>query len=376
MNLIAACGLVVFALQDPDRSTPEKAFESFNAFWDGMQKNGERFFKLMEAAEQIGDFLRTEELKAVRAKSREESAKAREDYKTLSTSHAITGRSEGPDGSVTIEGDKKTRTRKRNYQTKELEETDETAPERVIFVKVGATWLVREIQRACFACKATGACASCKGSGKFGDQECFSCKGKKTCATCSGEKMRKEKLGEARFGFAIPDGEPKYATDLSTPKATAQAYVDALKRGRAEQTVHLRKFVDEILVKFRLHFAPDVLKSIDDSIARELEAGRKRFAEGMARVESVDEKGEEAWAVVVTPPDDPSGKPQRVRAVMKKSGDKWLVSAEQRGCWSCDSKGACRGCKGAGVSEGGSKCFTCGGSKSCSACKGTGWTGE
>lgn len=363
---LALAWVALFPAQDPDRSTPEKAFESFVAFWDQL-KGEDVWEKLWIETEALADPFLTDEYKAKRKKIREESKQNAEDWKTLSTSWKISGKVENKDGSVTVEAVQTSKRRQKNFQTQKVEEVEEQMRHQYVFEKSGSVWLVRQIFNACWMCKGEGTCSACKGTGKFGDMECYGCKGSKTCEQCKGEKMKEEKIAEGAPTFMIPDSEPAYSQDLSTPKSAAQAIADLKLRQDVLGTKHVREFVDRVLGNFPKFFTATIAKAVSDLMGKAVEDGKKRFRDERPAVDTVEEKGD---VVTVTLKNVQEYAP---RYVLKKVGGKWLIDAEQSRCYSCKGTGTCQACGGTGKKDG-DTCYSCQGGK-CIGCKGQGWMG-
>lgn len=368
MNTLILLCLSLVPAQDPDRSTPEKAFDSFIAFWQKVQEGSDVWEKLMTESEALGEFVRTDELKAKRKKQAEEAKKASEDWKTLSTNMVRTGTTENKDGTVTVEAKKTVKRRQKDFQSGKIEEIEESTPHRYVMEKSGANWYVKQIFNACWSCKGEGLCGSCKGTGKFGDNPCYACEGGKTCKSCKGEKLTEEKIAEGAPDFTIPDSEPKYSEDLSSAKAAAQTLADLKLHQDVLATQILRKFIDEALAGLHLYFHPTISKQVDEMFAKGVEEGKRRFREERPTVASVEEKGDVAYVQLKTKKDDEFAP----RYVLKKVGAKWLLDAEQRKCYACKGSGTCEGCKGTGKS-GEMDCYSCNGGKKCAPCKGEGW---
>ena len=359
--------IVALLAQAPDRSTPEKTYEAFSAFWSSLSNDaGDHWLKLSEDVESLGDGQQTVEFRARAAKRRKDLRQMMDDSRVLSSKHAIAKKTEDEDGSVAIDGVNNVRRRRRDLENQKVEEIDEALPNRIVLVKSGGLWLVREIYRSCLMCGAKGVCANCEGTGAIGEEKCFACEGQRSCKTCAGSKLVKEDLGAAGMELTLADA-PKVSADLSTPKAAAQAYADLALLRTIRLSEGMQKFVDGVMAKFRLFIAPDTLKTVEDAVARTLEAGRARAKEGGPKVESVTEKGDVAHAVIVERGGENA---RRQRVVFRKVGDKWLVDAEEHPCW-C-KEGKCGACEGAGVVEG-EPCTGCAGTKVCATCKGQGW---
>jgi hypothetical protein len=359
--------LLAVLAQDPDRSTPEKTYEHFTAFWSSLSNDaGDHWMKLTEEIEALGDAHQTVEFRARAAKRRKDLRAMMDDSRVVSSKHSIAKKAENADGSVTLEGVNHVRRKRRDFETEKVEEIDEALPHRLVLVKSGAAWLVREIYRSCLMCGAKGVCANCDGTGAMGEEKCPGCEGQKTCKTCSGSRLVREDLAAAGMDLTVADA-PKVTSDLATPKAAAQAYSELAFVRTIRLSQGMQKFIEGVMANFRLLLAPEVLQSIEDAVAKAVEAGRARGKEGGPRVESVEEKGERAFAILVERGGDNA---RRQRIVFRKVGDKWLVDAEEHPCW-C-KEGKCTACDGAGTIDG-EKCAGCAGTKVCAGCKGEGW---
>ncbi|MBI2900473.1 MAG: hypothetical protein HYY17_09815 [Planctomycetes bacterium] len=367
--------------QDPDRSAPEKTFEGFTAFWEELSPE-KWFFDLLGTLDDLGKFSRTDEFSARRDKDRGEFLKWMEDSKMLSSRYEIAKRSEGKEGRIVLDSVQKVRRKKRDFEKNKIEEVDQELPHRHVFRRVGETWLVEEVYKPCSACDGRGACGTCKGTGTAHDRACFACEGKKSCKYCGGEKLKKEELAKGGLELVVPDTETKYSTDLSSPKAAAQTLLDLSLRTAVEYSVRIRGFIERILKRFRLFVVPELVKKIEDELARETEAGKKRFREDRPRIDSVEEKGDRALVVIVTignwgrlirsKEGENDRQEHRARHVLRKVGDRWLADAEQYPCWNCKGKGDCSACGGSGKTSD-RECWGCKGTKKCSQCKGEGW---
>ncbi len=375
MIRVALAWLAFCSPQDPDRSTPEKTCDAFFTLGQKFEEEGNVWIKIMGEIDALADFCRTEEYKAKSAKKNEEWQRMSESSKTLSAKQEILSKTEGKDGSVTVEVKQTFKRSRKSPDNEKPEESDDVRTNRIVLQKVGANWLVHEIYRPCFACNGAGTCAYCQGTGKAGDQDCGSCEGKKQCKECKGEKLKKEDFADAKLQLVVADAEPKYSTDLSTSKAAAQTYVDLLTRQGVEMAKKLRAYMDGMVTKMKDFFTPEVMKSIDAAMARAVEEGKKRFKEDQAKLESVEEKGEVAYVTLVTKVDWGEQKERKQRMVFKKVGEKWLVDGEQNPCWGCQGSGKCGSCQGSGK-VGETDCFGCEGKKICNPCAGNGWMSD
>ena len=131
-------------------------------------------------------------------------------------------------------------------------------------------------------------------------------------------------------------------------------------------------WIRESLEQGRFYFTPGLMKRIDESIEKSIEAGKERFTDSRPRVDSVETEGDKARAVVVFPPRSEKGRERRERIILAKTGDKWLVDDVQMTCWNCQATGKCGPCKGTGK-FGETNCFNCKGKKTCQTCGGAGW---
>lgn len=372
MIRMAVAWLALSCPQDPDRSTPEKTTENFLAFGQKLQQDDGDWKKIMVEIQTLGDFCRTDEYKARLAKRNEEAMKRLEDRKILSSKNEILKTTAEKDGGVTVEAVQKLKRRERNFETGKVEETETALPHRLILTPTGKVWQIREYYRSCGQCGGQGQCESCKGTGEAFEQKCYACDGRKVCKECQGEKLKREDFAEAQFQLITAEAEPSFSTDLSSPKAAAQAYVDLLLRQGLEVSRRLRAWIESILTQFRHYFVPDLVKKVEEAVAKDIEAGKKRFREDRPKLESVEEKGETAYALVLTQVDfgEPTERKQRI--VFRRVGGKWLVNAEQNPCMHCQGSGRCGACQGSGK-FGDGNCFGCEGMKTCKRCEGNGW---
>lgn len=361
--------------QDPDRSTPEKTCDAFFALGQKFEEDGNAWFKIVREVDTLADFCRTEEFKAKAAKKNEEWEKMSASSKTLSAKQEIVSKTEEKDGSVSVEVKQTFKRSRKSPDSEKPEESEDIRTNRIVLQKVGANWLVHELYRPCFMCNSAGTCSYCQGTGKSGDQDCTFCEGKKQCKECKGEKMKKEDFTDVKLQLIIAEGEFKYSTDLSSPKAAAQTYVDLLTRQGIEMGTKLKAYMDGMVVKMKDFFTPEVLKSVDAAMANAVEQGKKRFKEDQAKLDSVEEKGDAAYATVVTKVDWGEQKERKQRMVFKKVGDKWLVDGEQNPCWGCQGSGKCGSCQGTGKA-GETDCYGCQGKKGCTSCNGAGWMSD
>lgn len=372
----AVLWLLCVAPQDPDRSTPEKAFENFIAFWSRIRDEGELWMKMMSEIDAMAEFSRTEAFKKKKADQNAEMSKSREEWKTPPSTYSIASKAEQKDGTVVLEITEKARRKKTNFETHKVEEYEESLQHRYAFQKVGAHWLVREIWRACFGCSGKGVCLSCEGTGKSEEEECWACKGAKKCESCKGEKLVKEDLEDANIPLLIADAEPTFSTDLSSPKAAAQTLADLATRQALHQSKMLRKFVDDVITHFRVYLIPDLVKKIEDTVAKAVENGKQAYQNDRPRAGAIEEEGDTAYVVIISTFSMMGEKrEQKERFVLKNTGNQWLVDGVQMSCWGCEGSGKCGSCKGEGKMND-QECFACNGKKSCGQCKGSGWVGQ
>lgn len=370
LSLFALCPPPMPA--EPDLSSPEKAAEGFAKFWLGLQYQGNPFRDAMLKAETVGKECFTDKARDKLEKKAKQSREFMEANKTLEWSLKTQGITDNADGTKAVDV-RVTRTRnKKNWKTKAVEKVTEDLLHRFVMEKVGDKWMVKELYRPCFMCQGKGVCGSCKGAGQMGGRDCFSCKGGKTCKSCQGKKVRKENM---KMDMDLTKTSVAFKPDLSSAAAAAKTYLSLTKHKEQVLTDTMRKVVEEVLANAKKYFTPALMKTIEASMEQAKAKGKKRrAAKNAAKVESVEEEGDTAHAVISEPSSFGKGTARKKRLVLKKSGDKWLVDAVQSQCWGCKGVGKCRNCKGTGVMEqSGNKCWGCKGEGKCRTCKGSGW---
>jgi len=357
---------LISAVQDPDRSTPEKAAHAFLEFYETWQSDA---FKPEYDTFSVGAFCRTKEF-TLRLKGKQEEWKMQE----LGTSSAyeVPKDQEVREDRAVIDVIHKFRHLKFNRQTAKSELIDEQLPIRLVLVKEGGGFLLSEYYDPCYACYGVGKCTFCKGSGT-GDKDgkCFMCKGSTNCTSCKGGKLWQRKIEETKWTFAPDDWKPGGSQDLSSAKSAAQSYCDSLLSAEVEGMRRSKLRADALMTKLRVFYAGPVVKEVEACLARAPEEGKKALAGLKISVDSVEEKGDLAYAVLLRK--DLRGE-SSTRIILKKVGETWLADAEQEMCRDCKGKGICRFCEGTGKNKTGNRdCWSCKGKKGCGSCGANGW---
>ncbi|MHC4605596.1 MAG: hypothetical protein ACYTAF_01505 [Planctomycetota bacterium] len=371
--------LVLFAQEEPDRSTPEKAAEGFSAFYLKARNDESSFLKIEEDVEKLADFCYTDAKKMKLAEMRKEYEKIAQDYRILGWSFGIAGKKALEDGRVAVDANEKRRRKEKDWENDTTKVVEETLPYRIILEKVEGIWMVGEIYDACVHCEGSAKCGYCKGAGKVPEEgPCTECAGNGVCGECKGAKLVKNDPSDVgSFPWPLTDGNPDFSTDLSSPEATARTFADQHLRMELQKGKEILKLFERILGEAKLYFAPELWKKTNDSIRAAVQKSRDDYRKGLPRVGPATVKGDTAHAVVVRPgtgsgEEGEEPRDSRRKINMKKVGDIWLVDSIQDECWSCGGTLTCGSCKGTGKSEG-TECWSCSGKKECQQCNKTGW---
>lgn len=356
LHLVLA-GFALLTVQDPDRSTPEKVFEVYMAAWDRERVEVEKAGQDIWDIHRLSAYYRGEKLKAKFAKDHAFSQQYWKDHATLSTKFVALSKSEEKDGVVIVEGREEIRRNRRPKADGPLEVFEIRMPHRLVLEKAGAGWAIREVFNGDIACEGTGQCSICKGTGKvtipeLGNQppqvlECSLCLARKICSICEGRKLIPWDPGNRGWGYLIPDKEPEDSKDLSTPQSTAKAIVDVLLREKLDYSKQTQAESTRALAALSPYLAAGVRKAWKDADDAAVAEGKKKFATARAKIVSVEEKGDLAFVVIVEPPYWRNVEESKMRYLLKKTDQKWLVESEQYPC-TCEKPKECDNCKGSG----------------------------
>jgi hypothetical protein len=185
--------------------------------------------------------------------------------------------------------------------------------------------------------------------------------------------MRPVEIGAAELDLLVADEEPKPPSDLSTPRAAAQAHLDLRLREELLRSRMLQEAFGRSLKALKPLVEPAVLKGLEEKLAKAVERGRARMKELKGTVERVEERGDRGTAVVSGGAIRAlGGVPAQERLTLVKAGGAWRVDAAEHPCWSCRGDGKCPRCKGTGEFAL-QDCFSCKKAKTCSGCAGSGW---
>lgn len=357
-----------------DRSTPEKTFQSYVEIVTNLQKEflPKLQVDLEDEVEKLGDFCRTDAFKAAEEARRAESKTFVTEAASQDRRYESKGPSDNPDGSVSLRFSETYKTKTVDATGKETDK-EHTSAARLVLDKVGADWLIREIYRTCFMCDATGQCSNCKGTGESFGQSCVVCKGKKLCPDCDGKKERADRMDQIGFIFVVADADPKDGRDLSTAASAAQAYADFCARRELVRSAKIQEIMKKAVDGMRTVFKPDVMKTIDEALAKEVELGRKRFKDGLPKVGPVQETGDTATAVLETPAGWRDKQVYKQMIVLVKAGAEWRVNEIRDPCYACAGAGTCGACSGTGKFDDKTACYACEGKKACGSCAGSGF---
>jgi hypothetical protein len=362
--------MILIALQEPDLSAPGKALESWFAFMDSR-----RTAWMSKEPPDVAEWkaLRTPEF---HARHEKKLAEFRERWKALpklADTHRVTSTSDGKDGDVLVEVLVKRTVPRYNRETGESKESEEQVPDRWVMSRVEGRWLIREHRQGCIACRASGDCEMCGGSGEAHGEPCRFCgKVKGRCKYCDGTKEQLIGFAPASDEFLVADAERSGALDLSTAKSAAESYLEQSLREQLKESAVARKTWEELLAEYRKRLHPEVVKGVEAAVAKGIERGRERFKDRKLVVESVEEKdGGAKAAVSSTAQMTYEGKPTRERVTFRKVGERWLVDGVSMPCVMCDGAGKCGECAGTGAVTMELPCAGCAG-KTCAACGGKG----
>lgn len=354
-----------------DLSTPEKTFDAYVEAMRSLQRDMATKMRIDVELEvdRLADFLRTDALKASASKRLDETKRRVDEFLAQKSVFAIKGKTENADGTVDL---RVTETSTSPGAGGE----DRIRGSRLVLEKIGADWRLRDSFRDCMTCQATGECRICKGTGDVGGSPCFKCEGKKLCATCNGTKERQDRFDQMGVFFVVADADPKDSKDLSSAAAAARAYTDYYVRQWLVKTMRTRELVTKGMEKLRPIFKPDVFKTIDDSISKEVELGKKRFTDGHPKIGDLKESGDTATAILEIPAGWRGKDATKEQIALVKVGAEWRIDAVHSACPLCAGSGLCRDCKGTGKLDDKTDCDSCEGNKTCFLCEGAGFSKE
>ncbi|MBI2900474.1 MAG: hypothetical protein HYY17_09820 [Planctomycetes bacterium] len=375
---------VLGCVQDPDRSTPDKALESFVAFWDRATRDVEFWRKVQREADEIGDSYRTATLREKLAKKREESGKLADDYRTVPGKLHVKERVPNRDECLfTCWRDMKLRSR--NFTTGEVEERDTQEPYAFTFQKQGDEWLLKQMKVVCPSCSGTRACARCGGTGLYNRSTCSACNGKKTCPRCAGKAMVDASLtAQMLCGFPltlslfVAEGEFEPSSDRSGAKGAVKAYMDSWLRCDLVTTKRTLEWLDRKLAAFCAFLTPTNAEVARKVLQMDVDLGKKRYKGIKHEIRDLKERGDCAFAMTATTVD---GVERKCGLLLESAEGAWSVAAHlsqmcvmcagKGGCEQCHFTGKCAICKGTGKS-GDYDCIMCTATGVCTGCKGKG----
>lgn len=141
------------------------------------------------------------------------------------------------------------------------------------------------------------------------------------------------------------------ALEIPKDRSTARAAAGGMAALKILEQTELTAREDALLRKFlngmRDVLAESAIRAAEQALDREMKEARGRFVQLQSNVESVDEKGETATAILRTNAGYSSSVSRRV--VLRKVGAEWLVDGLQKAC-TCtrEERPSCKTCGGTG----------------------------
>lgn len=408
--------LVMLLCPAPDASTPEAAADAFGKEWLRL---------LYDDAATKQDGLDTARglfsdpgWTFVQG-ARQKSASFDEEYAVLKWSFQVRDVKQSADGtaSATLLTTVR-RNQGRDFRTRKVRVVEQLLPHKVVLVRVGGDWKVKQLHvacsiclakgacractgtgerscysckggksctyckgagqnqrgRTCFSCKGNGLCRSCKGNGA---QECYSCKGKKQCKYCAG-KAHKTKDWSKMWG-GDPGDLGLASEDRTSPTSAAQAFLNMrLQLWRARASRAKKRYAGVVAM---LDAAPKAIAAEAFSATKARE--RLKEFKNKTIVEEVEVVGSTAYARLRTT--YKKGNARLTRLTLSQRAGVWLVDRVEHDCYSCKGKRLCGTCKGSKNSGAcrckAGQCIGCrglgklqlrSGARDCSICKGVG----
>lgn len=383
--------------QEPDLSTPERAFAAFSELWRAATQDRARWDRMAEEAEAGSLACCTD---ALRTKLAERSAKARDMAdKTAFVWGAFEVSAPAPGGDtamLVVHLAMKIRTPTFGTGSDAgYTEKDHREPYRFHYRKVGDQWRIEALWKVCPSCSGTGSCTRCGGRGAGPAGSCAACGGRGRCGRCDGKVMVPDALTHHLLvapGTLLHADTPfEPSTDLTGARSATKAYMDSwISRERIRGRAIVAR-LRELMPRFEAFLTPANADAARLVLDGELERAHARLAGVVHEITALTERESEAFAMTRARVD---GVDYTCGLLLEKVEARWLVAATltqkcvhcagSSTCMQCQGNGKCAICAGTGKAGGydctlcGAKgaCFGCKGVGGCGACRGFGWVAE
>ena len=165
--------------------------------------------------------------------------------------------------------------------------------------------------------------------------------------------------------LTLVEGERTWKTDRSTPKATAESYVEMQLREEDAADRIWKEFMEKLAAHLKKYNHSSTWGKAEKQLAADVKRGRQRGVQWDPAVKEIQSKGTDVAHAIVELPGQvimAGEKEQEIkdrrefkRLILKKVGPEWLVESVQDRCFGCtgsgkkaSGKGNCPSCDGEG----------------------------
>jgi hypothetical protein len=155
------------------------------------------------------------------------------------------------------------------------------------------------------------------------------------------------------MGEVFSEKETPSIRDLSTPRKTAETYLNARLRGQEGSGKRFLEHYDRLLKRMPSLFSRGVIQEVEEYRAQFIQTAQTESRRDALEIGDVEEQGEGAKVTFLSNDEwEGKGKLPAMRLVLKKTGGEWKMEGLESVCRPClagvrdKAKGPCPVCEG------------------------------